>query len=74
MAGGCAWCISGLDPQGAQSDLKLMPKNEVLECDLAPGSSDGKNTAEGQEQEVEHPSGYPASHSALYGVPELDTL
>jgi hypothetical protein len=37
-------------------------------------ASDGKNTAEGQEQEVEHPSGYPASHSALYGVPELDTL
>jgi len=39
----------------------LMPKNDVLECDLAPGPNGGKNAADGQEQKVKHPSGYPAS-------------
>jgi len=51
-----------------------MPKNEVLQCELAPGPNGGKNAPDGQEQKVKHPSGYPASQSALYGSPELDTL
>ena len=36
-----------------------MPKNDVLECDFAPGPNDGKDAADAQEQKVKHPSGYP---------------
>ena len=49
-------------------------KNEVLESDLAPGSTAGENAADEQGQKVKRPSGYPASQSALFGTPELDTL
>ena len=59
---------------GAQSDLKLMPEDEVLECDLAPGPTGGKNAGDEEGEESKHPSGYPASQSAERGVPELDSL
>ena len=58
---------------GAQSDLKLMPKGEVLECDLAPGPTGGKNAADEEGEESDHPSGYPASQSAQLRR-ELDSL
>ena len=58
---------------GAQSDLKLMPKDEVLQCDLAPGLTGGKNAADEEGEESNHPSGYPASQSAQVRR-ELDSL
>ena len=59
---------------GAQSDPKLMPKDEVLESDLATGPTGRKNAGDEEGEESKHPSGYPASQSAERGVPELDTL
>ena len=60
---------------GAQSDLKLMSEDEVLECDLAPGATGGKNAGDEEAEESKHPSGYlSVSQSAERGLPELDSL
>jgi hypothetical protein len=42
---------------GSERDLQLVAENEVLKGNLAPRTEAGKQTAEQQDAEIEHPAG-----------------